>query len=351
LKHRSEPFGRTPEGEYIALFHLDNGAGLRAAITSYGGRVTWLEVPDRKRRRANVVLGFDDLEEYLKNGRYLGAIIGRFAGRISDARFSLDGRTYRLHANDGRNHLHGGLSGFDKRAWSAESFGEPEAVGVRLRYESPDGEEGYPGTVRCRVEYRLTDKNELRIDYEAVTDRSTPLCLTHHGYFNLLGRGDVLGHELTLDAARFAPIDPERIPTGELAPVERTPFDFRSGKRIGRDLARVDPQLVRARQGYDHAFALARGRAPDVCAARLVEPESGRMMEVFTTEPVLHLYTGNNLRGPAGGQLRSSFGRYGGLCLEAQRFPDAPNQPAFPSAILHPGETYRQRTTYRFSTL
>lgn len=348
MKHASEPFGRTPEGDYVTLFRLDNGEGLRASVTTYGARVTWLEVPDRRRRRANVVLGLDSLEEYLKQGAYLGATIGRYAGRIRDARFALDGRTYRLHANDGRNHLHGGLVGFSHRAWWGEAFAEPDAVGVRLHRESPDGEEGYPGRLRCTVEIRLTRENELRFDLEAETDRPTPVSLTHHGYFNLLGRGDVLGHELSVDADRYAPIDEERVPTGELAPVEGTPFDFRSGRRIGAQLARVDPQLDFGRHGYDHSFALGAGRAADVAAARLVEPESGRTMELFTTEPALQLYTGNNLRGPSGGRLRSAFGRYGGLCLEAQRFPNAPAEPAFPSAILRPGDTYRQRTRYRF---
>ncbi len=351
MKQSSEPFGRTPAGEYVTLFRLDNGRGLRASIATYGGRVTWLEVPDRKRRRANVVLGLDSLEEYLKNGRYFGALIGRTAGRIADARCSLDGRVHRLYANEGRNHLHGGLVGFDKRAWAGEGLTEANAVGVRLHYESADGEEGYPGRLRCTVEYRLTGENELCIDYQAHTDRATPVSLTHHGYFNLLGRGDVLGHELTLDAPRFAPIDRERIPTGDLVPVDGTPFDFRAGKRIGSEIAEIDEQLENGRHGYDHSYALEAGRGPDVAVARLVEPESGRVMEVFTSEPVLHLYTGNNLRGPAAGQLRSDFGLYGGICLEAQRFPNAPAEPRFPSSILRPGEVYRQRTRYRFGTL
>jgi aldose 1-epimerase len=284
------------------------------------------------------VLGFDAMADYRAHGWYCGATVGRFAGRIKGARFTLDGREYVLAANNGANHLHGGMRGFDKVSWQVA---HADSTMLRLHHTSASGEEGYPGTVNAQVVYTLTDADELIVDHVATSDRPTPINLTHHGYFNLAGagRGDVLGHELQIDAGHYLPVDAELIPTGELRPVAGTIFDFRTSTRLGERT-----------KDYDHDFVL---RAADSeqprFAARLREPESGRVLEVFTTQPALHIYTGAHISNEPAGKGGAVYGPYAGVALEAQHFPDSPNQPAFPSTILRPGSEYRQRTIYRFS--
>ncbi|MDZ7338104.1 MAG: galactose mutarotase [candidate division KSB1 bacterium] len=343
-------FGTTPDGQEVELFTLTNSRGLKAGVITYGGIVVSLEVPDRNGTLADVVLGYDNLDDYLKDSPYFGSLIGRYGNRIGRARFVLDGTEYTLAANDGPNHLHGGLRGFDKVVWKGEPVREKNAVGVRLWYLSPDGEEGYPGNLSAQVTYRLTEENELRIDYEATTDKPTVVNLTHHSYFNLAGQGngDILGHVLQINADRFTPADAELIPTGELRDVEGTPLDFRRPVAIGARINADDEQL-RCGRGYDHNFVLNSGGGSLALAATVYEPNSGRLMEVFTTEPGLQFYSGNFLDGHHVGKGRKVYGHRTGFCLEAQHFPDSPNKPQFPSVVLRPGETYRQTTIYRFS--
>lgn len=322
------------------------GGDLRAAVLPYGATLARLEVPDRAGRPADVVLGLERLADYEASAAHLGGVVGRFANRIAGARFRLDGREHALTANEGRHHLHGGTRGFDRRSWRAEALaGEP---GVRLALESLDGEEGYPGSVACSVVYRIAGPRELAIVFEARSDRATPLSLTQHAYWNLAGPpGEpVHEHELEIAADRYAPVDAEHIPTGELRAVEGTVFDFRVPRALGHALGRGDPELA-AHGGYDHPFLL-RGAAGTLrFAARLAEPRSGRVLEIFTTAPCLQLYGGQHLA-EGSGKAGWRHGPARGVCLEAQGFPDAPNQPAFPPAILRPGEVYRQETRYRF---
>lgn len=344
-------FGTMPDGREVHVFTLDTGRGLRARVLTYGGIVQSLEAPDRDGKSADVVLGHANVADYADGHPYFGAIVGRYANRIARGRFALDGHEYLLAANNGPNHLHGGISGFDKAIWQAEPLREQDAVGVRLSHTSPDGDEGYPGALAVTVTYRLTGANELRIDYTATTTRPTPVNLTHHSYFNLAGHdgGDILQHELQIRARRFTPVDAGLIPTGELRPVGGTPFDFRETKPIGRDIGSEDEQL-RFGGGYDHNFVLDRERPDELAlAARLREPRSGRVLEVLTTEPGLQFYSGNFLDGTDLGKSGKPYRHRSGLCLEAQHFPDSPNQPAFPSTVLRPGNTYRQTTIYRFS--
>jgi aldose 1-epimerase len=325
------PFGTTPAGDHVESFTLTNAHGIVVRATNYGGIIVSLLAPDRAGRLANVVLGHDSLQDYLSDRRYLGAIVGRYANRIAEARFTLDGTTYRLAANDGANHLHGGLRGFDRVAWRADPFIAEGAAGVALAYTSADGEEGYPGTLTARVTYTLTDENELIVDYAATTDKPTPVNLTQHSYFNLAGGGDALGHLLRIDADAMTLVDETLIPTGAIVPVAGGPFDFRSPTAVGARIAADDEQLRRG-HGYDHNFVLNRDGPGPVHAARVVEPVSGRTLDVHTTEPGLQLYS-------AGGQA---------LCLETQHYPDSPNQPAFPTTILRPGSAYRSRTVFAF---
>jgi aldose 1-epimerase len=345
-----EVFGKMPDGRVVEAFDLRNEHGMKARIITYGGIVVSLEVPDRQGNFADVVLGYNSLEQYLKDSPYFGAIVGRYGNRIANARFVLDGVEYRLAANDGPNHLHGGLKGFDKVVWQGEPIREKDAVGVRLTYLSPDGEEGYPGNLHATVTYRLTNRNELRIDYEATTDKPTIVNLTHHSYFNLAGegRGDILGHLLQIYADRFTPVDAGLIPTGELRSVEGTPFDFRQPTAIGQRIDWDDEQLRNGR-GYDHNFVLNSGGGTLALAATVFEPTTGRAMEVLTTEPGLQFYSGNFLDGHHVGKSGEPYGHRSGFCLEAQHFPDSPNKPHFPSVVLRPGEVYRQTTIYRFS--
>lgn len=344
------PFGTLADGRGVEVFTLRAGR-LEGRVSAYGGALVSLRVPDRDGRPGDVVLGFDDLRAYEEDRGYFGAVIGRYANRIGGARFRLDGREHRLPANDGANHLHGGPRGFHKVLWEAEPFREDGGAGVRLRHLSPDGEEGYPGTLRAEVAYRLTPSGELVVDYGGEADRATPVCLTQHTYFNLTGdaRRDVLGHELQLFAGRFTPVDGGLIPTGELAPVAGTAFDFRAPTEIGARIEDGDPRLRQA-GGYDHNFVLDHPAGVLGLAARVREPESGRVLEVETTEPGMQLYSGNYLDGSARGKGGVAYGHRSGFCLEPQHFPDSPNQPAFPSAILRPGERYASRTVYRFLT-
>lgn len=356
-------FGSTPDGRDTHLFILQNRRGLRAEITDYGGTLVRLFTPDRHGQAADVVLGFDRVEDYVAHSPYFGCIIGRCGNRIARGTFSLDGRTHRLATNNSPAghpcHLHGGARGFDKVVWEAEPFSSGDDAAVRLRHRSPDGDEGYPGALDVTVTYTLTAADTLRIDYLATTDRPTPVNLTHHTYFNLAGEGsgDVLGHVLTLPARNFTPVDAGLIPTGAVAPVAHTPFDFTAPHKIGERID-VSNEQLRFAGGYDHNFVLDRRSAAStgsdttpalVPAATLFEPVSGRLLEIETTEPGLQFYSGNFLAGAFAGKNGHVYPRRAGLCLETQHFPDSPNQPSFPSVILRPGQTYRSTTVHRFS--
>jgi aldose 1-epimerase len=347
-----EPFGATDRGETVSVYTLKNARGTEVRALDYGGIILSLRVGDRNGRFDDVVLGYDSLKDYVRASPYFGAIIGRYGNRIARGRFTLDGRTYTLAKNNGPNHLHGGLRGFDKVVWDVESFESPDGVGLVMRYTSPDGEEGYPGTLRATVTYTLTARNELIFDYHATTDRATPVNLTQHSYFNLAGdgQGDILGHVVTLNADHFTPVDSTLIPTGEIRSVTGTPFDFRTPTPIGARIAQDDEQL-RYGRGYDHNVVLNKGGdgGGQTVAARVYEPTSGRLMEIYTTEPGLQFYSGNFLDGSLRGKKGVVYKHRYGFAMETQHFPDTPNKPAFPSAILRPGEEYRSRTIYAFS--
>jgi len=341
------PFGQRPSGEPVEIFTLTNPQGIEVRAMSYGGIIVSLRTPDRDGSLGDIVLGYDSLQGYLDASPYFGAIIGRYGNRIAGGRFALDGQTYTLARNNGRNALHGGERGFDKVVWTGEPFSDDSAVGVVFRYTSPDGEEGYPGTLRAQVTYTLTDDGRLIFDYLATTDRATPVNLTQHSYFNLAGGGDVLSHELMIAASHYTPVDSTLIPTGTIAPVDDTPFDFRTPTAIGARIAADDPQL-RNGGGYDHNFVLDRADTGLVHAARVVEPTSGRTLDVWTTEPGLQFYSGNFLDGTITGKDGVVYGHRTGFCLETQHFPDSPNQPGFPSTILRPDQEYRSRTVLAF---
>jgi aldose 1-epimerase len=336
-----------PTGESVDLVTLTNAHGVEVRATGYGGIITSILAPDRHGVPGEVVLGHDHLAGYLAGSSYLGAIVGRYANRIANGRFALGGTEYRLVTNDGRHHLHGGAHGFDRAVWKADPFRDSSGVGVILEYASADGEEGYPGTLRARATYTLTDRNELLLDYQASTDRATPVNLTQHTYFNLANSGDILGHELMLRAERYTPVDSSLIPTGIIGPVDGTPLDFRSPRRIGDriDLAHEQVQFA---GGYDHNFVLAQSGSEPKLAARLTDPGSGRSLEVRTTEPGIQFYSGNFLDGSIVGRNGVRYQRRSGLCLETQHFPDSPNQAHFPSTILEPGGTYQSRTVWTF---
>ena len=346
---RREAFGKTGDGTPVELFTLTNKAGVEVKAISFGAIITSIRVPDRTGALTDVALGFDSLDGYLKEHPFFGAVVGRYGNRIGKASFTLDGRTYKLAANNGPNHLHGGVRGFDKYVWTAEV---PNGVtGVAFTRTSPDGEEGYPGTVQARVSYVLSDANELSIEYRATTDKATPINLTQHTYFNLAGHngGSIVDHELTLAADRYTPVDSTLIPTGELAPVAGTPLDFRQPARIG---ARIDDphQQIKFGLGYDHNWVINRKGGGLQHAARVYEPKSGRTLEVQTTEPGVQFYTGNFLDGTLKGKDGAVYNRRNGFCLETQHYPDSPNKPAFPSTIVKPGQAYQSQTVWRFGS-
>jgi len=335
-------FGRLKDGTAVELFTLTNRDGLVAKVTNYGTIITELHVPDRAGRMEDVVLGFDNLDQYLQGHPYFGCTVGRVANRIACGQFTLDGQTYSLAVNNGPNHLHGGLKGFDKVVWRASPG---TGASVEFTYTSPDGEEGYPGRLDVTVVMTLTDADELRIDYTAVADRATPVNLTNHSYFNLRGAGDVLDYELNLAAGLFTPTDATLIPTGELRPVKGTPWDFTRPQAIGSRIS----QLGTEEPGYDSNYVIDAGGRSLQFAARVRDPQTGRILEVHTTHPGVQLYTANYLDGTLTGKRGVVYRRHMGFCLETQHFPDSVNQPTFPSCILRPGQTYRQTTVHKFS--
>jgi aldose 1-epimerase len=344
-------FGTLPDGTPVHRWTVARG-GTRLRVLSYGGIVQSLEVPDRDGVHANVALGFADLGAYVDRSPYFGALVGRYGNRLARGRFTLDGSTHHTPVNDGPNSLHGGHTGFDKRVWEVEPYEHGSETGLRLRYTSPDGEAGYPGTLQVQVDYLLTPEGDFRIAYEAHTDRPTVVNLTNHTYFNLRGEGtgSAHDHELQLAASRYTPVDDTLIPTGAVDTVDGTPFDFRAGKPVRRDVRVAHPQLLRA-QGYDHNFALDKGvtHSPE-WAATLHDPDSGRTLQVATTEPGVQFYSGNFLDGTLTGTSGSVYRQGDGLCLETQHFPDSPNHPGFPPTVLRPGQTYRSTTVHSFGT-
>ncbi|MES2163609.1 MAG: aldose epimerase family protein [Pseudomonadota bacterium] len=335
-------------GPEATLYTLTNANGMIVKISDLGGVITEIHVPDRDGQLADVCLGFDDAAAYLGESHYLGALIGRYGNRIANGRFTLGGETYQLNVNNGVNHLHGGLDGFHRRMWEAETFATPKSAGLILSYLSADGEQGYPGNLEVTVIYELRNNNELRIAFHAITDKATPVNLTNHAYFNLAGKGDILSHELTIAADAYTPVDSGLIPTGELPAVAGTPFDFRTPHAIGARINEDDEQL-RHGAGYDHNFVLNKS-APGALelAARVRDPSSGRVLEVLTQEPGVQFYCGNFLHDGMGGKGRI-FSHRSGFCLEPQHYPDSPNRPEFPSTILRPGEEYTTVMSYRFS--
>ena len=340
-------FGKLADGTAVESFTLRNAHGIEVRAITYGAIIVSLRVPDRAGKFGDIVLGNDNLAGYVDKPAYFGAVVGRYGNRIAKGRFTLDGKTYTLATNNGANHLHGGVRGFDKVVWTAD----PPAAGatsVTFRYTSADGEEGYPGKLSARVTYTLTDKNELTFEYSATTDKATPINLTQHSYFNLGTPGsDILGHELTLEADRYTPVDATLIPTGQLASVSGTPFDFRKPTAIGARIAQDDEQLKRG-GGYDHNFVLTAAGDGLRRAGRLADPGTGRTMEILTTEPGIQFYSGNFLDGTIKGKGGVVYKYRSGLCLETQHFPDSPNQASFPSTILRPGKEYHSKTTLVF---
>jgi aldose 1-epimerase len=343
-------FGAMPDGRPVERYTLTNARGVTMRVIGLGAVITELRTPDRAGRLDDIVLGVTTVNDYLTKSPYFGSVVGRYGNRIARGRFTLDGQEYRLVTNNGVNHLHGGTVGFDKVLWSAQKVTTDSSVGVVLSYTSRDGEEGYPGTLRARVTYTLTDDNALVVDYQATTDKATPVNLTQHSYWNLSGsdRRDILGHVLTINADAITPVDSTLIPTGALLPVAGTPFDFRTPTAIGARIGQNDEQL-RFGKGYDHNFVLARnGQAGQVLAARVLDPGSGRTLEITTTEPGIQFYSGNFLDGTVTGKEGHPYQFRHAIALETQHYPDSPNQPSFPSTILKPGEEYRTRTIFRF---
>jgi aldose 1-epimerase len=345
-------FGKTPEGQAVDLYVLTNKNGNEVAITNYGGAVVSIKVPDRNGKLADVVLGYDSVDGYVNDKSYFGAIVGRYGNRIGHAQFVIDGKTYTLAKNNGDNSLHGGIKGFNKAVWSAKTVPVKSGQSLQLSYVSKDGEEGFPGNLKVTVTYTWSDDNALLIDYSATTDKKTVVNLTSHSYFNLAGQGsgDILSHQLMIQADQFTPVDSGLIPTGELRDVTSTPFDFRKATAIGERINQADEQL-KLGGGYDHNFVLrpVAGLAPTFVAARVVEPTTGRIMEVWTTEPGIQFYTGNFLDGKTVGKGGATYPKRSAFCLETQHFPDSPNQPKFPSTLLNPGQTYHTITEYKFS--
>ena len=348
---KKSSFGKAPDGEAVDLYTLTNKNGAEVEITNYGGSVVSVKVPDRNGKLGDVVLGFDSVDGYVNNTSYLGALIGRYGNRIGHAQFKLDGKTYTLAKNNGENTLHGGTKGFNKAVWTAKEIPAKDGQALELTYLSKDDEEGFPGNLHVRVIYTLTDSNALKINYTVTTDKDTVVNLTNHSYFNLAGpgSGDILDHVLMIEADKFTPVDSGLIPTGELGDVTGTPFDFRKPTAIGARINSDDEQ-IKLGGGYDHNFVLRKKPGdPFSLAARVVEPKSGRVMEVWTTEPGVQFYTGNFLDGSLKGK-GVSYTKRSAFCLETQHFPDSPNKPEFPSTELKPGERYHSTTVYKFST-
>jgi len=345
-----KPFGKTPAGESVELFTFTRAGAPTVAITNLGGHIVSILAPDRAGRAVDVTLGYRDFAGYLGDTSYFGSIVGRYANRIAKGRFTLDGKTCSLATNNGPNSLHGGPTGFQKRVWTPKVVSGKDGDALELTYVSKDGEEGYPGTLTAKVVYSLREDGGLAIDYSATTDAPTVVNLTNHAYFNLAGEGEgtILGHEMQIEADAYTPVDATLIPTGERRPVEGTPLDFRKPVAIGARIDAADEQL-KAGGGYDHNYVL-RGTMGELrLAARVVEPKSGRVLEMLTTEPGVQFYSGNFLDGKVVGRSGKPYGRRSAFCLEAQHFPDSPNQPGFPPVVLRPGQTYRQTTVYRFT--
>jgi len=339
-----EVMGKTPHGDVVHLYTLENANGMKVKIMTFGATIIDVEVPDRNGKVEDVVLHLDSLADYLKGHPFFGSTVGRYANRIAKGKFTLDGKQYTLATNNGENHLHGGVKGFDKAVWKAEPIRSDDSVGVIFTHTSPDGDEGYPGTLKATVTYSIDNDDELRMEYSATTDKPTVVNLTNHAYWNLAGAGsgDVLGHELTINADRYLPVDEGLIPLGELAPVKGTPMDFTTPHKIGERIDQVEG-------GYDHCYVLVKDKPGKLSlCARVKEPTSGRVMEIRTTEPAVQLYTGNFLDGSlsAGGK---KYQKHYALCLETEHFPDSPNRPEYPSVVLRPGETYHHLTIHKFS--
>lgn len=344
-----QPFGKTADDTAVELFTLKNSRGMEARITNYGGIVVSLKVPDRRGRLDDVVLGYDNLQGYLRKNPFFGCLVGRCGNRIAGGAFTLDGKKHTLALNNPPNHIHGGFHGFDKAVWQARTLQRRTGPALELRHLSKDGEEGYPGNLAVTALYTLTHQNELRLDFTAATDQPTICNLTHHSYFNLAGQGDILEHEVMIPAACFTPVDATLIPTGELRPVADTPFDFRQPIRIGARINQDDPQL-KLTGGYDHNWVFDKPPGKLALIARVSEPTTGRVLEAFSTEPGMQFYTGNFLDGTISGKGGRVYQRRHGFCLEPQHFPDSPNQPHFPSVTLRPGAKYKNTIAYRFST-
>jgi len=344
---KDENWGTTKDGQKVTLYTLRNKSGLEAKIMNYGGTLVSLSAPDKSGQFADVVLGFDGFTPYEANGPYFGSIVGRYANRIGKGKFTLDGKAYQLAVNNGPNHLHGGLVGFHKKIWKSSPIHRSNGVGVELTYTSPDGEEGYPGTLTCKATYLLTNDNALEIEYSATTDKPTVVNLTNHAYFNLAGegKGTILDHEMTINADSYTATDVNLIPTGELASVSGTPLDFTSPNRVGARIG-SDFRAMKQGLGYDHNFVLGGGSGLKK-AARVKDPKSGRVLEVLTTEPGVQFYTGNHLK--LTGKNGHNYVSRSGFCLETQHYPDSPNRPEFPSVTLLPGDGYQHTCIYRFS--
>jgi len=337
------PYGKMPDGTAVSLYTLTNGKGMRVKLTNYGAITVSVEVPDKAGKLTDVTVGYDTLEGWLKSTSYFGATVGRYANRIAKGKFTLDGQTYTLATNNGENALHGGIKGFDKVVWNAEPVKTADSAGVKFTYLSKDGEEGYPGNLNVTVVYTLNDKNEFKAEFSATTDKATVVNLAHHTYWNLGGpaAGDILGHLMMINADKYTPVDAGLIPTGELKAVAGTPMDFTAPHAIGERIAQVEG-------GYDHNYVLRAGD-PIHLAAKVVDPKSGRIMEIFTDQPGVQFYSGNFLDGTVTGKGGVVYKKHYGFCLETQHFPDSPNKPDFPSVVLKPGETYKHIMIHKFS--
>ncbi|MBN2411048.1 galactose mutarotase [candidate division KSB1 bacterium] len=343
------PFGTTPDGIQADIYTLVNTNGLEAQITNFGATIVSLKVPDKTGKLDDVVLGFDNLKDYIEHRNFFGATVGRYGNRIANGKFTLDGVEYNLAANNGPNHLHGGIKGFDRVIWDAEIVNTTEGQALQLTYVSKDMEEGYPGNLTAVVTFSLTTDNGIKIEYEATTDKKTVVNLTNHSYFNLKNEGEILDHVVTINADKMIPVDEGLIPTGELQSVDGTPFDFRKPTPIGARI-NADDQQIRFGGGYDHSFVLNKESGSSLSlAARVSEPTTGRIMEVYTTEPGMQFYTGNFLNGSVTGKYGRVYEKRNAFCMETQHFPDSPNKPEFPSTVLEPGQKYSTVTIYKFS--